>query len=67
MSYGPLGTPFFLREFTRDPNKPKRACSAYLFFTTTRRAEIAAEQPELVKNVPEMAKTLRELKRDAPQ
>ena len=41
-----------------DPNKPKRACSAYLFFTTTRRAEIAAEQPELVKNVPEMAKTL---------
>ena len=41
-----------------DPNKPKRPVSAYLCFTSSRREQIAVDQPELAKNVTEMAKTL---------
>ena len=41
-----------------DPNKPKRPVSAYFFFTSSRREQIAVDQPELAKNVTEMAKTL---------
>ena len=41
-----------------DPNKPKRAMTAYFCFTSERRAQIAAERPELASNVTLMAKTL---------
>ena len=50
-----------------DPNKPKRPVSAYLCFTSSRREQIAVDQPELAKNVTEMAKTFGTSKLRAPE
>ena len=41
-----------------DPNKPKKATSAYFFFTGSRRESLTKERPELAKDVTQIAKAL---------
>lgn len=44
----------------RDPNAPKKALSAYIFFSSAKRAEVKAANPEL-KGVGDVAKRLGEM------
>ena len=40
----------------KDPNKPKRPLSAFFFFSKVKRAEVIAENPEMSRQIGEMAK-----------